>query len=104
MVIEIKNEGTGDRSSPQYKKLKIFKGQFRLHQLTSLAPEFAETAKIMIKPAAGDSLLLINQSTCTIEKSGRTIDAQKGIIIKHNDRLRIIPKQVNKSIYIEYIS
>ncbi|MFC0023680.1 vWA domain-containing protein [Neobacillus cucumis] len=104
MVIEIKDEGTGDRSNPQYKKLKIFKGQFRLHQLTSLAPEFAETAKIMIKPAAGDSLLLINQSTCTIEKSGRTIDAQKGIIIKHNDRLRIIPKQVNKSIYIEYIS
>ncbi|WP_160722753.1 VWA domain-containing protein [Bacillus sp. USDA818B3_A] len=104
MVIEIRDEVSGDRSSPQYKKLKIFKGKFRLHQLVALAPEFAETDKIIFKPAAGDSLLLINQSNCTIEKSGRAINAQKGLIIKRTDRLRITPKQVNKSIYIEYIS
>ncbi|PLS04315.1 VWA domain-containing protein [Neobacillus cucumis] len=104
IVIEIKDEGTGDRTSPQYKKLKIFKGKFRLHQLVALAPEFAETDKVIFKPAGGDSLLLLNHSNCTIEKSGRAINAQKGLIIKRNDRLRIIPKQVNKSIYIEYIS
>jgi len=104
IVIEIKDEGTGERTSPHYKKLKVFKGKFRLHQLVALAPEFAETDKIIFKPAGGDSLILLNQSNCTIEKSGRAIHAQKGVIIKRNDRLRIIPKQVNKSIYIEYIS
>ncbi|WP_042462563.1 vWA domain-containing protein [Neobacillus dielmonensis] len=104
MVVEIKDEDTGERSNPQYRKLKGFKGKFQLHQLLGLNPEFAETNQIVFKPAAGDSLLIINQSNCTIEKSGRAIDAKKGQIIKRNDRLRIVLKQVNKSVYIEYIS
>ncbi|WP_413306963.1 VWA domain-containing protein [Bacillus sp. 1P10SD] len=104
MVVEIKDEDTGERTSPQYKKLKGFKGKFRLHQLLSLSPEFAETDQIHFKPASGDSLLLINNSDCTIEKGGRAIDAKKGRDIKRNDRIRIVLKKVNKSIYIEYIS
>ncbi|PGV51551.1 VWA domain-containing protein [Bacillus sp. AFS037270] len=104
IVIEVKDEETGERISPQYKKLKVFKGKFRLHQLLSLVPEFAETEKLIFKPLAYDSLLLINHSNCTIEKNGRAISSQKGLTIKRNDRLRIIPKKVNKSIYIEYIS
>jgi Ca-activated chloride channel homolog len=104
IVIEIKDEETGERSSPQYKKLKTFTRKFRLHQLLSLSPEFSETDQITFKPLAGDMLFLLNHSNCTIEKAGRAIDAKKGIQIKRNDRLRIILKKVNKSIYIEYIS
>ena len=104
MVIEVRDEDTGERSNPQYKRLKGFKGKFQLHQLLGLHPEFAETNQIIFKPAAGDALLIINNSNCTIEKSGRAIDAKKGQIVKRNDRLRIVLKQVNKSIYIEYIS
>jgi Ca-activated chloride channel homolog len=104
IVVEVKDEDTGERSNPQYKKLKGFKGKFQLHQLLGLHPEFAETNQITFKPLAGDSLLLINNSDCTIEKSGRAIDAKKGIQIKRNDRLRIVLKKVNKSIFIEYIS
>jgi hypothetical protein len=104
IVVEVKDEDTGERSNPQYKKLKGFKGKFQLHQLLGLHPEFAETNQITFKPLAGDSLLLINNSDCTIEKSGRAIDAKKGIQIKRNDRLRIVLKRVNKSIFIEYIS
>jgi Ca-activated chloride channel homolog len=104
IVIEIKDEDTGERSSPQYKKLKTFTGKFRLHQLLSLSPEFSDTDQITFKPLAGDMLLLVNHSTCTIEKAGRAIDAKKGMQIKRNDRLRINLKKVNKSIYIEYIS
>ncbi|MDF2855935.1 MAG: hypothetical protein K0Q87_1786 [Neobacillus sp.] len=104
LVIEIKDEDTGERSSPQFKKLKTFTGKFRLHQLLSLAPELSDTDQIAFKPLAGDMLLLLNHSNCTIEKTGRTIDAKKGFQIKRNDRLRITLKKVNKSIYIEYIS
>jgi Ca-activated chloride channel family protein len=104
MVIEVKDEESGERISPQYKRLKVFKGKFHLHQLLSLAPEFAETEKIIFKPLANDSLLLINHSNCTIEKNGQAISTQKGLTNKRNDRLRIVPKKVNKSIYIEYIS
>ncbi|MEH7306189.1 vWA domain-containing protein [Neobacillus drentensis] len=104
IVVEMKNEDTGERTNPQYKKLKGFKRKFRMHQLLSLAPEFAETEQIIFKPAAGDKLLLINNSDSTIEKGGRAIDAKKGFEIKKNDRLRIVLKKVNKSIFIEYIS
>ncbi|MBT2698234.1 VWA domain-containing protein [Bacillus sp. ISL-40] len=104
MVVEVKDEDTGERSNPQYKPLKGFKGKIQLHQLLGLQPEFTETNQIIFKPHAGDSLLLINNSDCTIEKSGRAIDAKKGQQIKRNDRLRIVLKKVNKSIYIEYIS
>lgn len=103
-VVEIKDEDTGERTNPQFKKLKSFKGKFRLHQVLALAPELAETGGILFKPHAGDSLLIVNNSNCTIEKSGRAIDAKKGQQIKRNDRLRIILKEVNKSVYIEYIS
>ncbi|WP_066315312.1 VWA domain-containing protein [Bacillus sp. FJAT-29814] len=103
-VVEVRDEDTGERSNPQYKKLKGFKGKFQLHQLLSLSPEFAETGQIIFKPGAGDSLIIINHSNCTIEKGGRAIDAKKGQPIKRNDRLRIVLKQVNKSIYLEYIS
>jgi Ca-activated chloride channel homolog len=104
IVVEVKDEDTGERSNPQYKKLKGFKGKFQLHQLLGLHPELAETNQITFKPLAGDSLLLVNNSDCTVEKGGRAIDAKKGIQIKRNDRLRIVLKRVNKSIYIEYIS
>ena len=104
MVIEVRNEDTGERSNPQFKKLNQFTGKIQLHQLLSLAPEFAETAQITFKPNKGDTLLLINLSNCTIEKGGRAIDAKKGQEVRRGDRLRIALKQTNKSIYIEYIS
>jgi hypothetical protein len=104
IVVEIKDEDTGERTNPQYRKLKGFKGRFRLHQLLSLSPEFAETEQIIFKPASGDALLLINNSDCTIEKGGRAVDAKRGRDVKKNDRLRIVLKKVNKSVYIEYIS
>ncbi|ETI69647.1 VWA domain-containing protein [Neobacillus vireti] len=104
IVIEIKDEDTGERTNPQFKKLKAFKGKFRLHQLLSLSPEFAETEHIIFKPASGDTLMLVNNSDCTIEKGGRAIDGKRGLDVKKNDRLRIVLKKVNKSVYIEYIS
>ncbi|SDM69379.1 VWA domain-containing protein [Bacillus sp. OK048] len=104
MVVEIKDEDTGERTTPQFKKLKDFQGKIKLHQLLSVAPEFSETDQILFKPDKADMLLIVNQSDCTIEKSGRAIDARKGQLVKRNDRLRILLKKVNKSIYIEYIS
>jgi Ca-activated chloride channel homolog len=103
-VIEIKDEDTGERTNPQFRKLNAFKGKFQLHQMLGLQAELAETNQIIFKPNTGDSLLLINNSNCTIEKSGRAIDAKKGQQIKKNDRLRVVLKNVNKTIYIEYIS
>ncbi|WP_282943248.1 VWA domain-containing protein [Paenibacillus sp. RC67] len=103
LVIEIKDEDTGERTNPQYKKLNAFKGKCQLHQLLQLAPEFAETKQIVLKPGAGDNVVLLNESGCTIEKGGRVFDASKGKELKNNDRIKITLQNVNKSINLEYL-
>lgn len=103
MVVEVRDEVTGERLSPQYRKLNAFKGRFRLHQLLQLAPEYAETDKIVFEPGKGDTLMLYNRSGCLIERSGRSVDAGKGIELRKNDRIKITLQNVNKSIQLEYI-
>ncbi|TMV45813.1 VWA domain-containing protein [Paenibacillus mesophilus] len=102
IVIEIFDEDTGDRTSPQYKKLNGFKGKVKLHQLLQLAPEFAETEQIVFTPGS-DSVFVTNQSPCVLEKSGRAFDATKAKELKKNDRIKITLQSTNKSIWLEYI-
>lgn len=104
MMIETINEDTGERSTPQFKKLNVYKGKISLHQLMHLAPEFAETGKIMLIPGRDDTVVIVNPSLCVIEKGGRVVDAAKGIELRKNDRIRIMMRDVNKSIQIEYFN
>ncbi|RAP21082.1 VWA domain-containing protein [Brevibacillus laterosporus] len=103
MAIEIYNEDTGEKSSPQYKKLNTFKGKVKLHQLLQLAPEFQETDKIIFVPGKNDTLIILNKSECQIEKAGRVLDASKGRELKKNDRIKVSLSGVNKSVFIDYI-
>lgn len=103
LVLELKDEEFGERSTPQYKRLSMFRGKFQLHQLVQLAPEFSETKDIWFKPGKGDRLVLWNKTDCVVEKSGRVIDASKGLELNANDRIRVLMKQTNKSIMLEYL-
>jgi Ca-activated chloride channel family protein len=103
LVIEIRDENTGDKTSPQYKKLSAFKGKLMLHQLLQLAPELKETEKVVFKPGSNDRIVLQNGSTCTIEKSGRAIDATRDFEMKSGDRITVSLMQVDKTIFIEYL-
>lgn len=103
LAIEIRDEETGERSNPQYKKLNMFRGKVKLYQLLSLAPEFAETEQIVFLPGNNDTLIVLNRSTCRIEKAGRVLDAGKGKELKKNDRIKISLQKVSKSIYVDYI-
>ncbi|WP_442951526.1 vWA domain-containing protein [Paenibacillus sp. GYB004] len=102
LVIEIIDEDTGERSSPQYRKLNAFKGKVKLHQLLQLAPEFAETDKIVFTPGS-DSVFIISQTDCLVEKSGRAFDVTKPKELKNNDRIKITLQNVHKSIWLDYI-
>jgi uncharacterized protein YegL len=104
LVMEIRNEDTGVSSEPQYMKMKKFKGEFYLGQMFVIGPELEEANQISFKPLTENSLLLLNQSPCTIEKDGEVIDAETGQRLKRNDKLRIILEQGHRSIYIENIS
>lgn len=102
LVIEIRDGETGERTSPQYKKLNGFKGKVRLHQLLQLAPELAETERIVFTPGS-DSVFVTNQSPCLIEKGGRAFDASKPKELKNNDRIHITLQNANKTITLDYI-
>lgn len=104
IVIEIRDENTGEKTFPQYKKLTSFKGKFNLHQLLQLAPELKETEKILFMPGKNDRMILKNNSSAVIEKSGRALDASNGTELKNGDRLRVSLQQADKTILLEYLA
>ncbi|WP_289137974.1 VWA domain-containing protein [uncultured Brevibacillus sp.] len=103
IAIEIVDEDTGEKSNPQYKKLNAFKGKVKLHQLLQLAPEFAETEKVVFFPGKNDTLIIENRSSCRIEKAGRVLDVSRGKELRKNDRIKISLTNVNKSVFVDYI-
>jgi Ca-activated chloride channel homolog len=103
IVIEIKDEETGELSQPQYEKLKAFKGEFSLRKLFKLSEEFTETDKINFVPLTDFALLLLNKSDCVIEINGEQIDEEEYHRFRPKDKLRIFLKETNKSIYIQII-
>ncbi|WP_235822748.1 vWA domain-containing protein [Cytobacillus massiliigabonensis] len=103
IVVEIRDENTGEKTTPQYRKLNTFKGKIKLHQLLQLAPEYIETESIILVPGKNDTLTLFNKGDVIIEKAGRAVDASKGITIKKNDRLKAKLNKVNKSISLDYL-
>ncbi|QLG38059.1 VWA domain-containing protein [Paenibacillus sp. E222] len=103
MVVEIRDENTGDKSYPQYKKLTSFRGRFHLHQLLQLDPELKETEKYVFTPSNGDRIIIRNTAGGTLEKSGRAVDASSGVELKNGDRLSIPLQQADKTILIEYL-
>lgn len=104
IVIEIRDENTGEKTFPQYKKLTSFKGKFNLHQLLQLAPELKETEKILFMPGKNDRIILKNNSSAVVEKSGRALDASNGTELKNGDRLRVSLQQADKTILFEYLA
>lgn len=103
MVIEVRDENTGEKTYPQYKKLNGFKGKFTLHQLLQLAPELKESEKLTFTPANNDRLLLRSQEGISVEKSGRAADASRGLELKSGDRISVSLQTVDKTILIEYL-
>ncbi|MBP2000799.1 Mg-chelatase subunit ChlD [Paenibacillus shirakamiensis] len=103
LVLEIRDNNTGEKTNPQYRKLSAFKGKFNLHQLVQLAPELKETEKIIFTPTRNDRIVLKNGTSATIEKSGRAVDATQGLEMKGGDRLTIPLSSVDKTILLEYL-
>ncbi|WP_179032294.1 vWA domain-containing protein [Paenibacillus kribbensis] len=104
IVLEIRDENTGEKTYPQYKKLNTFRGKFNLHQLLQLAPEFSGTDKVVFTPANQDRIMVRSTPEITIEKSGRAVDTGSGLELKNGDRLTIPLASVDKTILLEFIS
>ena len=73
IVIEIKDEETGEFFETKFEKLKAYKGEFNLQQLFKLSQEFIETEQINFVPLTDYALLIFNKSNCVIEMNGMVI-------------------------------
>ena len=103
VVLEIKDNTTGALTSPQYKKLNIFKGKVSLHALLQFAPEFKEAENIVFKGAKGDKVILYNKSAYQLEKSGRIVKADEGLVLKRGDKLSVNIADSGQTIQMEYL-
>ncbi|WHY76950.1 vWA domain-containing protein [Neobacillus sp. WH10] len=104
IVVEIKDDVTGEWTDPKIKKLKAYKGEFCLNELFLLDPEFKETDQVTFVPITDNTLLFINKSDVQIEMGGVTIDAETGHRLRRNDKLCMRLEELNKSIYIANVS
>ncbi|MGJ7919185.1 vWA domain-containing protein [Neobacillus sp. LXY-4] len=104
VIVEIKNEATGECSKQTLKEFKGLKEEFTLNQMFSLAPEFTETEKITFIPLTENALLLFNKSNLTIERNGVVIDLDTFHRFRRNEQLRIRFKDLDQSIYVKFVS
>lgn len=103
MVIELKDNTTGKLTPPQYKKLNVFQGKVTLHALLQFAPELKAAEQIIFKSAPGDKVIMYNQSAYIIEKSGRAVKADNGVVLKKGDRLTVNMADSGQTVQFEYL-
>ncbi|BCG57542.1 vWA domain-containing protein [Paenibacillus sp. URB8-2] len=103
LVIEVIDGNTGEKTYPQYKKLTGFRGKFNLHQLLQLAPELKESEKLVFTPGSNDRLQLRGGDGIAVEKSGRAVDASRGLELKSGERVSVPLRSVDKTIMLEYL-
>jgi len=104
MMLQIKDEETGNISSPQYKDLSSFKGTFSIYDLLDLNPDYEETSKILLKAEKGENLTITNNSQYSIESNGKQVDASKGISLRNEEKIEIIITNTKQIISMKYYS
>ena len=103
MVVEVRDNTTGRLTPPQYKKLSVFQGKTSLHALLQFAPELKASEQIIFKSLPGDKVMMINESDYVIEKSGRAVKADSGVILKKGDRYSINLADSGQTVQLEYL-
>ncbi|MGJ7919798.1 vWA domain-containing protein [Neobacillus sp. LXY-4] len=101
VIVEIKDDNTGEFSKPHYKKLTALKGEFTVRQLFKLEPEYSETDLITFAPLTDNALAIFNKSNCKIERNGVVLNGETFHRFRRNDQLLIHLIEINKSISIK---
>ncbi|WP_234124435.1 vWA domain-containing protein [Clostridium hydrogenum] len=101
VMLEVRDESTGEVMSPKYKLLEGYTGKFSLYEVLGLKEEFAETENLYFK-FGNECLILDNKSECIVKKSGRNIEKGENIEILNGDRIVAILNKVEKTISMEF--
>lgn len=101
VMLEVRDESTGEVMSPKYKLLEGYTGKFSLYEVLGLKEEFAETENLYFK-FGNECLIVDNKSECIVKKSGRNLEKGENIEILNGDRIVAILNKVEKTISMEF--
>ncbi|MFL0252489.1 vWA domain-containing protein [Clostridium neuense] len=101
VMLEVKDESTGEISSPKYKLLEGYTGKFSLYEVLGLKEEFSETEKLNFR-FGNECLILDNKSECIVKRSGRNVENGENIEILNGDRIVIVLSKVEKTVSMEF--
>ncbi|WP_368491027.1 VWA domain-containing protein [Clostridium sp. BJN0013] len=100
--LNIRDENTGEALSPQFRNLDNYTGSFTLFDVLGLKEEYAETESIKFIFKKDDSIELINKSNCTLQRSGKILENNSGIILYNGNKIKVFLNKVPKSILVEF--
>lgn len=100
--LHIKDESTSEVLPPQFRNLDNYNGSFTLFDVLGLKEEYEETKDIKFVFRNDDGIELVNNSECTVQRSGKRMDADNKIVIYDKNRITILLNKVPKSIVVEF--
>lgn len=102
IMIQIRDENSGEVSPPQYRSLSSYKGSFSLFEVLGLKEEFSETEKLRFIFKKNDTIEINNKSECVIKKNGRNVGKENGSELINGNRITVYLNKVQKSITMEF--
>lgn len=101
VMLEVKDESTGEVSSPKYKLLEGYTGKFSLYEVLGLKEEYIEAEKLNFK-FGNECLILDNKSECIVKKAGRNVEGGEGLQMLNGERIVIVLNKVTKTVSMEF--
>ena len=104
VMFQVRDENTSEVSSPQHRSLHTYNGKFSLYDVLGLKEEFSEVQNLKFYFKKDDSIEIVNNSQCSIQKSGRVLSKDIKTKLYNGERIVVLLNKSSKSIIIEFYS
>lgn len=102
LELQVRDENTGEVLSPQFRNLDGYVGSFTLFEVLGLRAEYEETKDIKFVFNNDDSMEVINNSECTIQRSGKRLDNDSKVLLYNRNKITVFLNKIPKSIVVEF--
>jgi Ca-activated chloride channel family protein len=104
VMFQVRDENTSEVSPPQHRSLHTYNGKFSLYDVLGLKEEFLEVQDLKFYFKKDDSIEIVNNSQCSIQKSGRVLSKDIKTKLYNGERIVVLLNKSSKSIIIEFYS
>ncbi|MGH4138184.1 vWA domain-containing protein [Clostridium sp.] len=104
VMLQIRDENNSEVLPPQHRSLHTYSGKFSLYDVLGLKEEFSEVRDLKFYFKADDSIEIVNNSQCSIQKSGRALSKDIKTKLYNGERIVVLLNKSSKSIIVEFYS